>query len=182
MPTSRPVLAPEVVLRGAAIHFARHCTLDMDLLATELAVSRATLYRAVGSRDKLLGEVFGMISRRLFQIARARVGRVGGAEDVLAVTRSFVGMLELAHPLRTFMAEEPQIAARVLFTTAGDVMRRSVAEQAQIFREAGVGGPQPLGRALLYVRLVESVIFAELLGAGPVELADAEPALRALLE
>ncbi|GAB3254643.1 QsdR family transcriptional regulator [Kineosporia babensis] len=180
--TSRTVLAPEVVLRGAALHFGRHSTLDMDLLAGELAVSRATLYRAVGSRDKLLGEVFGMISRRLFASARARVGPITGPADVLALTRAYIGLLDAAHQLRTFMAADPQIASRVLFTTAGETQRTSVTEQAQVFREAGLKGEDLERRAFLYVRIVESVIFAELLGAGPLKLTDAEPALRALLD
>lgn len=181
MSTSRGVLEPEVVLRGAALHFLHHSTLDMDLLARELSVSRATLYRAAGSRDKLLGEVFGAVSRRLFEMARARVGTVSGPEDVIAVTRVFVGLLDAATPLRTFIAEDPQVASRVLFTTAGNVMGRSVQEQTEVFRLAGVGGENTEGLAFLYVRLVESVIFARLLGAGPVSLADAEPALRALI-
>ncbi len=181
MVAGRSVLDPETVLRGATVHFGRHSTLDMDLLADELAVSRATLYRAVGSRDRLLGEVFGLISRRLFQMARAQAGTVRGPEGVLAVTRVFVGLLESAEQLNTFMAEDPQIACRVLFTTAGDVQRASVREQTAVFAEAGIAGDNLPGRAFLYVRIVESVLFAELLGAGPQKLADAEPALRALL-
>ncbi|WP_285598004.1 QsdR family transcriptional regulator [Kineosporia sp. NBRC 101731] len=181
MSTSRSVMAPEVILRGAAVHFQRHSTLDMDLLARELAISRATLYRAVGSRDRLLGMVFGTISRWIFQLARDEVRPVCGPDGVLAVTRAYVKLLDQAVQLRTFMQEDPQIAARVLFTPAGDVMRRSVQEQTATFREAGIGGDDLEDRAFLYVRLVESVLFSELLGTGQVSLAGAEGALRALL-
>ncbi|MBB3094280.1 putative DNA-binding transcriptional regulator YafY [Actinoplanes campanulatus] len=45
----RRVIAPEVLLWGAAMHFLQHSTMDMNALATELAISRATLYR--GSRQ-----------------------------------------------------------------------------------------------------------------------------------
>jgi AcrR family transcriptional regulator len=175
------VLDRKALLQGAALHFQQHATLNMDLLARELSISRATLYRAVGSRDKLLGDVFGAITRWLFDEAHTRVGVISGPEDVLAVTRTYVRMLQSAEPLRTFIAEDPQMASRILFTTAGDVQRRSVEEQARVLREAGVGGDDPGGRAFLYVRIVESVLFAELLGHGRRELAVAEPALRALL-
>jgi AcrR family transcriptional regulator len=175
------VLSSEAILRGAMQHFLRHSTLDMDLLARELAISRATLYRAVGSRDRLLGDVFGAAGRWLFGTARAKVGVVRGPDGVLAVTRAYVELLGGAVQLRTFIAEDPMVASRVLFTTSGDVLRRSVADQEGIFREAGIAGDDLAERAFLYVRIVESVLFAELLGTGPVTLAGAEPALRALL-
>jgi hypothetical protein len=42
---------PGKAVRGAVRHFQACGSLDMDALATELAISRATLYRVAGSRD-----------------------------------------------------------------------------------------------------------------------------------
>jgi AcrR family transcriptional regulator len=63
---ARRVVASKKVLRAAAMHFLQQSGLDMDLLAAELNISRATLYRVAGSRDELLAETFWAIDRKLF--------------------------------------------------------------------------------------------------------------------
>lgn len=179
MADGRRVLAPEVLVRGAALHYLRTAGLDMDALATELTVSRATLYRAAGSRDALLGRVFWAIGRRLLDEARAEAGGPG-VEAVIEVSRVFAELLTSTEQLGRFVAAEPETAARVLFDPAGEVHRRAVETQLDIFRAAGLGDP---GRdlAFLYARIMESVCYATLLGNGPVDFSLAEPALRALL-
>jgi len=74
----------------------------------------------------------------------------------------------------------------VLFTPVGDVHRRAVVRQRDIFVEAGIGPPahRPddlLHRAFLYVRLMESVLYGDLIGGYRVDSVLAEGALRALL-
>lgn len=165
------------------MHYLRHSGLDMDTLATELSVSRATLYRAAGSRDALLGEVFWAIAELLLAEARAEA-RGTGPDRVIEVSRQFAELMSTAQQLRDFVAADPQTAARVLVTPATDVQSRAVRAQLEIFRESGVtsGGEEDLRRrAYLYVRLIESVVHSELLGMTEIEFAMAEPALRALL-
>ncbi|MEU8662987.1 QsdR family transcriptional regulator [Actinoplanes philippinensis] len=179
---ARRVIDPDVMLRGAAMHYFRHSTIDMDLLATEMAISRATLYRMAGSRDALLGEVFWALGR-IF-LAEASAGAIGtGADRVLHVSRLFAEMVTGAQQLRNFVAEEPQTAARVLLTTGSDVHHRAVGAQLEIFGQSGIGGdPADLRqRAFLYVRLMESVVYSPVLGVPEMDFDLAEPALRALL-
>ncbi|GAA0421460.1 hypothetical protein Aca07nite_10410 [Actinoplanes capillaceus] len=178
----RRVIAPEVLLRGAAMHFLQHSTMDMDVLATELAISRATLYRAAGSRDTLLGEVFWAIGRLLIEEASGEVTATG-PDRVIGISRQFAELVDSAQQLRAFIAEEPQTAARVLFTTAGDVNSRAVDAQLAIFVESGIEGEAGdlRRRAFVYVRTLESVLYGPLLGSGPIAFESAEPALRALL-
>ena len=59
MPHDLRVIAYDTIVAGARRHFLSEATVDMEQLATELAISRATLYRAVDSRDRLLGDVSG---------------------------------------------------------------------------------------------------------------------------
>ena len=182
MATARRVIDREALVRGAALHFLRDATLDMDALAAELVISRATLYRAVGSRDALLGEVFRYFGRRLVDEVRTEA-MSPGADGVIEATRVYAELVREAQPLRRFIAAEPDTALRVLFTAAGDVHRRAVEEQLARFRKAGFTGPEPdlRRRAFLYYRIVESVIYGELFGVADVDLELAEPALRALL-
>jgi hypothetical protein len=176
---ARRVIAGDVVVRGAARHFRAHGTLDMDLLATELAVSRATLYRVVGNRDALLGDALWLLARRLLDAAR-RGRRRSGADGVIEVSRRFAAGVRSAAPLRRFITAEPQTAARLLFTAAGEVHCRAVRAQHQLFVEAGLA-QAGLDVACLYVRIVESVLFGDLFRGPRVDFAVAERALRALL-
>lgn len=205
---ARRVIDRRDVVRGAAQHFRAHGSLDMDRLATELAVSRATLYRVVGSRDTLLGDTLWLLGRRLLDTARhprsrpsadqdasrhAR-GRPGADQDaarraygrssadrVIVVSRRFVAGCRSAEPLRRFVTGEPHAAARILLTPGGAVHRRAVRAQHEILAEAGLVGADLCALAGLYVTVMESVLFGDWLGGPRVDFATAEPALRALL-
>jgi hypothetical protein len=90
-----------------------------------------------------------------------------------------------AEPFRAFLHAEPATAARVLFTPAGDVHARVVRAQRDILAEAAdpSWSPDDLdGAAFLYVRVVESALYAELLGGRPAAAGTAERAARAVLE
>ena len=52
----RRVVSESDVVRGGCRYFLRHGTLEMDALAGSLAISRATLYRVVHSRDRTRGK------------------------------------------------------------------------------------------------------------------------------
>jgi Tetracyclin repressor-like, C-terminal domain len=180
---SRRVIAHGDVVRGAVRQFRSHGSLDMDLLATQLAVSRATLYRVAGSRDALLGNALWALGDRL--LARARAARrERGPDGVIEVSRRFHDRLRSSRPMRSFVDAEPQVAARVLFTPSGEVHRRAIVAQRDIFVEAGAKPATadlfPL--AFLYVRIMESVLYGELFSGRSVEFPTAESALRALLD
>ncbi|WP_410641729.1 QsdR family transcriptional regulator [Amycolatopsis sp. lyj-346] len=181
---SRRVVSRDQVVRGACRFFLTHGMIDMDRLAVHLAISRATLYRVAHSRDGLLGEVLWRLAQR--QLARARQRREqGGADGVLEVTWSFVDRLHAAVPFRAFLRGEPDTAARVLFTTSGLVHRRVVSVQREILRETHRGLPWPPSlldqTAYLYVRIIESALYAELFGAAPPDPEVVERAARAVL-
>ncbi|WP_199431351.1 QsdR family transcriptional regulator [Qaidamihabitans albus] len=180
---TRRVISRERVVRGACRFFLRHGTVDMDALAPDLAISRATLYRVVHSRDALLGDVLWRLGEELLDRARRR-RTLSGVDGVLEVTRHFAGYLWDAGPFRTFLHAEPDTAARILFTASGRVHRRAVHAQRQILLESDAGtwpSADLDGLAYLYLRIVESALYAELLHGRRLDLAAAEPAARAVL-
>jgi hypothetical protein len=177
---SRRVISRDAVVRGAMRQFALAGSLDMQSLATDLAISRATLYRVAGSRDALLGEALWLLGRRLLDMARAqRIRR--GPDGVIEVSRIFADHLATASPMRTFLGTEPETAARVLFTPSGAVHRRIVLAQREVFIEAGLSASDLSARAFLYVRIMESVLYSDLINGRQVDFKTAEGALRALL-
>ena len=64
MSPNRRVITYDAIVAGARRQFLRDGTIDMEELPQELAVSRATLYRAVGGRDRLLGDVLWSLAER----------------------------------------------------------------------------------------------------------------------
>ncbi|MGM1062264.1 QsdR family transcriptional regulator [Saccharothrix sp. Mg75] len=179
---ARRVVSGEQVVHGACEFFLRHGEVDMDGVARSLAISRATLYRVVHSRDGLLGDVLWRLGERVLDRARRR-RRTSGVEGVLEVTRHFVDRLRVAGPFRDFLRDEPETAARVLFTGTGAVHRRAVSAQREILLEVP-GDWRPAGLdqvAFLYVRIVESALYAELLGGRPLDPDLTERAARSVL-
>ena len=63
--SERRVVSQDRVVEAGVRHFLEHGTLDMEALASELAVSRATLYRVAGSRDALLAGVLDHLASLL---------------------------------------------------------------------------------------------------------------------
>ena len=181
----RRVISERDVVRGACRFFLRHGTVEMDALATSLAISRATLYRVVHSRDRLLGDVLWELGEQLLNRARA-TSTATGVDGVLDVTHRFCTMLLRAESFRYFLRTEPKTATRVLFTPAGGVHIRAVAAQQEILLDAarrhGLTLPgDPAHLAYLYVRIIESSLYAELLTGQQPDLPLAERTIRSLL-
>ncbi|GIG40661.1 QsdR family transcriptional regulator [Cellulomonas phragmiteti] len=142
--TTVRVLSHASAVHGGARHFLHHGALDMDALARELAVSRATLYRTVGSRDALLGDVLTDLGRRVVDLALAE-RYPPGVDGVIEVSRRFTALLQDAAPLRRFARDEPEVAHRVLLAPTGQVHARAVDVQRDLFRR--IGGPEIGGGA-----------------------------------
>ena len=183
--SARRVISHDTAVQGAIRSFVRHGTVDVDELARALSVSRATLYRVVGSRELLLGHVLWELCRLRLNAARAARTR-DGIDGVLEVTRHFAAGLLRAEGLIRFVTDETELADRVMYSTAGIVHPRVVAARKEIFLEAGRDrAPDPavdLDRlAYLYTRMAEAALYAGLLYRPETDVGAAEKALRALL-
>jgi hypothetical protein len=186
-PPPRRVVSREQVVAGACQLFLNRGTVDMDELAVALAISRATLYRVIHSRDELMSDVLWCLANG--ELARARQERTcDGVEGVLQVARGFSRRLAGSRALRRFLADDPQTASRILFTPAGGVQRRAVEATRQLFAEAGPPD-EPIWLhgdldklAYLFVRIFESMYYAELLHGTKPDLDLVEHVARALLQ
>jgi AcrR family transcriptional regulator len=185
VPHDLRVITYEAIVAGARRHFLREGTIDMEQLAHELAVSRATLYRAVDGRDRLLGDVLWSLAERTYEEARSAV-TCRGVDAILEISHRFTESVTTSGPFRRFLEEEPQTALRVLLTPAGGVHARAVALHREIFAEAFDGqDDRPVGHldtfAYLYVRLRESILYADIMSGRQPDPDVAERAVRALL-
>ena len=185
MPHDLRVITYDAIVAGARRQFLRDGSLDMEQLARELSVSRASLYRAVDGRDRLLGDVLWSLAERTYEEARRSVtGR--GVDAILEISHRFSESVMAEGPFRRFLEREPQTALRVLLTPAGGVHERAVALHREIFAAAFEGREDDLvgdldTSAYLYVRLRESILYADLMSGRQPDPEVAERAVRALL-
>src|SRR2546423_3343651 len=102
----RPAAATraDVVSAGTRLYLAGE-RIDLQLLARELALSRATLYRWFGSRERLVAEIVASISERRLQVARER-SEGQGADALLRTFDRYNRELAEARAFRDLLAQE----------------------------------------------------------------------------
>lgn len=179
------VVTYEQAVEAATAVFSATGALDMEQLERELAVSRATLYRVVQGRDRLLGDVLWSTGERALR--RALAAQPGRGIDRL-VPASHRQLTELvAWPaFRRFLVEDRELAFRVLFTPAGRVHERIVGLWQDVLQEAVDGGELALpyrveDAAAMLVALAEVVVFRDLFVGREPDLDLLASAQRALL-
>ncbi len=166
--TSRTQATPAGAFRAARRMFLEGRRLDMQALAGELGISRATLYRWTGPRERLLSDVLWSLSSDIFARARAKHHEHTGAARVLAIFREHVAALVDARPLQTFLQQETHAALRLLTSRTGGVQSRTVRDFAELLREEEQAGTLRLradAETLAYavVRVTEGFIYNDAL-------------------
>jgi AcrR family transcriptional regulator len=99
----------------------------MGTLATQLDISRATLYRWFGSRDQLIERLLVELASEFGAAARANT-QGEGDERVVDFARRLMTTTVDYRPIRTFVEREPQLALRLLISARGAV-HASVVEE-----------------------------------------------------
>src|SRR5258706_10649029 len=93
--------------------------IDMQRLASELGVNRVTLYRWVGNRARLLGEVAWELAERTID-RQLEDSRARGGERIAEVVTGFIEAVPTNEGLRKTVASQGPVAVRVL--TPADVV------------------------------------------------------------
>jgi AcrR family transcriptional regulator len=159
--------------------------IDIGALAAELGVSRATLFRWVGSRELLLGEIFWSLCAPTLERSVSGSRLRGARRVALSCERVIRAILDFA-PLRRFIAQEPDYALRLLTSKASPLQARVIASmRAMLETEVARGALDPPialdTLSYLIVRLGESFVYAEAISGQRVDVADAAVAIELLL-
>src|ERR1700733_13809487 len=154
---------PAAAFRAARREYLAGRRIDMQALAHELGISRATLYRWTGPREQLISDVVFSLSDIVFERAKRDTAHLSGPLRLLAVFRLHVAALVDARPLQVFLQQETHAALRILTGRGGSVQRRTVARLAELYREEQRSGsfhPRADPDALAYavVRITEGFI------------------------
>jgi AcrR family transcriptional regulator len=159
--------------------------LDMGELAKELGVSRATLYTWVGSKERLLGEVLWSFAEDGLRQA-IEGARGSGASYVVGVFERFVRLNAEFPPLRRFLAQDPELALRLLTSKHGPVQARMIAAARELLQaQVDAGELMPALEvdtlAYLIIRIAESFIYSDAITGQEPDVASAVAAVRLLL-
>jgi AcrR family transcriptional regulator len=147
--------------------------LDMRGLATDVGMARATLYRKVGSRDRLLGEVLWYLTRMEWARAFNGTEDLSGAPRVVEVIRRFMTRVQEGTALRRLLDAEPEATLRILTSKHGTIQQRIIGTVERFLaleEERGALRPFIDRQTLAYVivRIGESFLYADV-------IADTEP-------
>lgn len=184
MPERTRVVDYAEVTRAAIHLFVETASLDVQQLANRLAIGRATLYRIIDGQDRLLGDVLWILAERTLTEAK-RAAQGDGVDRLIDLSRRFHEMVRDFDALRRFTESEPERAYAVLFTPVGRVHERTVERWAALLADAEDSGhvqlPFPSEQfAEMFVRLGESMLWADLLGSAPVDVDDWQRVRRSL--
>ncbi len=160
----RPAAATrEAALSLATKHFLAGERIDVQALARELGLARATMHRWFLTREALLGEVLAALAeQRLHAIRAEQSGH--GAVALLDTFDRFNRELAATAGLRVLLANEQERALRILTSSAGVVQPRVIAAIEQIIDDevrAGHYSPAvtPSDLAFAIVRLGEAFLY-----------------------
>src|SRR3712207_5482751 len=168
----RPDDLPAEVFDAALATYMDCRRLDMGQLATQLGMSRATLWRKVGSRDRLLGEVLWYRVRLGIAEAFVAAGDRTGIERVLYLNEHLMRRFNGQQPLRRLLDAEPEIALRILTSKDGPVQPGVMLAQQRLLEDEqrrGLVLAVPASTlAFAICRMTESFLYADV-------IADHEP-------
>ncbi len=160
----RPAAASREDVLDASLHrYLRGQRVDVQAIASELGLGRATIYRWFGSREKLIGEVIVRATEPV--LAKARAGLAGkGGPGLLDTFDRFNRALADAPALRAFVEQERDASLRIIASGGGVVEPRIVELiTALIIEEVEAGTyeapiePSVLGFAI--VKLAQAFLF-----------------------
>jgi AcrR family transcriptional regulator len=155
--------------------------LDVGKLAAELGVGRATVFRWVGTRENLYGEVISALFAR--ELERALAGAKGhGLPRILDAMARLLRALAASAPLRRFVTEDPELAMRVLTSRASPVQYRCTNAFRELLDElvasrAMTPALPTAELAYIVIRITESFLYRDVIDGAD---ADIESAIRAI--
>jgi AcrR family transcriptional regulator len=184
--TAVPATVPPGIFADAVDAYVSGQRLDMQSLARQAGVGRATLYRRVGNREHLLDQVIWWRARRLLVHQVLATAGLAGVARIVAVISGVLGAVERDKPLRAFLESDPEAALRILTGTRSRVQRGMAGalenliglERSRGTFEADLDTPT---LAYAIVRICEGFLYADVIADRSPDIGRAVTVIEALL-
>jgi AcrR family transcriptional regulator len=182
---AHPRVSPLDALELATRTWLKGERIDLSRLAQELGVGRTTLFRWVGTREELYGEVLRKVYARqrkyLLDTAKG-----SGLELLENIVRRNLQSLATSAPLRTFIEHDPEFAIRVLTSPSLASQQHSVEVEVALLRrvvaEAKLKPRLDLHTlAHIIVRIGEAVLYGGTIGGYKPDIDQAVTAILILV-
>lgn len=160
----RPAAASrEDVLALASERYLAGERVDMQGIARDLGLARATMHRWFGTREELLGEMLGDLAVSRLEVIRERIPG-HGPEALLACFDAYNRELAATRGLGILLATEQERAMRILTSSGGLVQPRVVTAIQRVIEDEVQGGhfdpPVPVSTlSYALVRLAEAFLY-----------------------
>jgi AcrR family transcriptional regulator len=172
-------------LREAQRMFQAGERVDMQRLAKKLGVDRATLYRWVGSRDRLLTEtLWGLMAKT---VERLRQPLPDGSSPTAADIITGATLAVMTNKgMQKFLEREGDLALKLLTTKASDHQQRLIKLMAEVIdadrQEGRLHSAVPAADLpYVLVRIMESYVYLGLITGDRPDAASASSVIHALL-
>ena len=183
-PGRQRATAADVVLL-ARERFQAGERVEMGTIAESLGLNRVTVYRWVGSRDRLLVEVLWSLAEATLRAAREQVRAVGG-ERIVRILSQFI-LAVLTNPgLMQFVEHEPDLALRLYTREEAGFQSRLIDWVHEALEEEVTAGRlelrgEPRDYAYALVRVQESFVVTDMITGEKPQTERAEHVMRLLL-
>lgn len=159
--------------------------IELQKLAMELGISRATAYRWAGSAEQLVGQVLASILDDTFNRIVQQTAS-SGSERVLEVLDRGMRYAHGFQPLRGFLAKDPQLGLRIVASKHGPIQARTIENLRKLLEEEIAAGHmtlpvEPAVMAYALTRIVESFLYADLITGATPDLDNAATILKLML-
>jgi len=188
-PLTRMIDAPSEPPRVTALDVLELATskwragerLDIGKLADELGVGRATVFRWVGNKEQLYGEVVSAAFAQTLEWAK-RASSGTGAKFLTGVTHNLLRALLSSQPLRKFIQHDPEFAMRIVMSSSSPVEHRVISSvRALIEGEVATGNLEPAmetgALAYVIVRIAESFLYRDVISGDQPDVETATTAI-----
>jgi AcrR family transcriptional regulator len=175
-----------VDLHSLARHwFINAKRIELQKLAIELGISRATAYRWAGSAEQLIGDVLASLVDDTFKQIAGRTESTG-SERVLFVLERGMRYAHGFRPLQQFLAKDAQLGLRVVASKHSPVQEHTISRLQELLEEEVQAGNmtipvEPRVMAYALTRVTESFLYADLITGTPLDLDNASKILKLML-
>lgn len=152
----RPQANPLAVFKLARRHWMEGRRITIGDLAREIGVSRVTLYRWVGSKDRLIEEILWSFAKPGFESA-VREAPGQGVDHIVEVHRRLMTDVANFKPIVRFIRENPTFAIRIQSKDPISAHGRIIQASA-----AHIGGQEAEGHIELTVntmKMAEMIVY-----------------------
>jgi AcrR family transcriptional regulator len=181
-----PARIPAPIFTSAVGAYVSGQRLDMQALARQAGVGRATVYRRAGNREQLLDQVVWWRSRRLLTGQVQATAALTGVARITAVIAGVLRAAERDKPLRAFLESDPEVAMRVLTgarSTVHQGMSGALENLIDLERSRGAYQADLDTPTLAYAitRICEGFLYADVIADRPRDISHAVMVIEALL-